>query len=210
MHYRLGEAVATRRAAAASAVGAVTSLAPLILAVVLVHKLGWRPWVGFWGVAVALALVVGVRAVVAYRTMSRRLRAFEVTVTDDMLLMRWPREALAIARASVARITEVDGPLGGLKVESVPDAQGVAACVIHVPRGGEAYGSVRKALEGWRRIERRGRRGRGALLVTGVVVVAAIFFVPFLLEDVVGRSRILAVALVVGMGLTMRMVVRGR
>jgi hypothetical protein len=44
----------------------------------------------------------------------------------------------------------------------------------------------------------------------GVAVVGAIFFVPFLLEDFVARSKLVAAALVAGMWLVMRVVMRGR
>lgn len=210
MNYRLGDAAAARRALAASAVGALTSLAPLVLAVVLVRKLGWQPWAGFWVVGAGLLLLVVVRSVVAYGAMARRLRSLEVMVTEETIEVRALRDSRVIERASVARITEVDGPLGGMKVESVPDAKRGVASVIYVPRGGEAYGAVRSLVEGWGRIERRGRRGPLARFVTGALVVAAIFFVPFLLDDVVGRSRVFAAALVIGMWLAMRAVVRGR
>jgi hypothetical protein len=59
-------------------------------------------------------------------------------------------------------------------------------------------------------IERRGRRGPAMRVAMGVAVVAAIFFVPFLLEDFVARSKLVAVGLVAGMWLVMRVALRGR
>jgi hypothetical protein len=47
-------------------------------------------------------------------------------------------------------------------------------------------------------------------VAVGVAVVAAIFFVPFLLEDFVARSKLVAAALVAGMWLVTRVVLRGR
>ena len=47
-------------------------------------------------------------------------------------------------------------------------------------------------------------------LAVGAMVVVAIFFVPFLLEDLVARSKLVAAGLVAGMWLVMRVVMRGR
>jgi hypothetical protein len=64
IRYRLGDVPARRRARASVAVGAATSVAPVVLAVVLLNKLGWQPTVAFWAVAVALGALVVARAVV--------------------------------------------------------------------------------------------------------------------------------------------------
>lgn len=82
--------------------------------------------------------------------------------------------------------------------------------MVDVPRGGEGYAEVRAGLEAWGKVERRGRRGRAMRLGVAALVVAGIFFLPFLLEDFVARSRILAAGLVAGMWIAMRMALRGR
>jgi hypothetical protein len=204
IHYRLDDALATRRARAAAAVGAVTSLAPIVFAVVLLTRLGWQPTTPFWAVAVVLVVLVVVRGAVGYRAARRRLRGLVVTVTDDDIRVESARDAYAIERIRAARIVEVEGALGGLRVESVPDPHGGGVSVVHVPRGGEAFGELRACLARWAPIERRGRRGPAVRLAVGAVVVAGIFFVPFLLDDFVGRSRLAAAGLVVGMWLVMR------
>jgi hypothetical protein len=210
IRYRLGDVLATRRARAAAAVGAVTSLAPVVFAVVLLTRLGWQPATPFWAVAAVLVALVVVRAAVGYGAARRRLRAMVVLLTDDDIRVETARDTYAIARTRAARIVEIDGALGGLRVESAPDPDGGGVSVVHVPRGGEAFGELRRHLARWGPIERRGRRGPLVRLAVGAVVVAGIFFVPFLLDDFVARSRIAAAGLVLGMWLVMRVVIGRR
>ncbi|HXN32834.1 MAG TPA: hypothetical protein VN894_13275, partial [Polyangiaceae bacterium] len=188
IRYQLGDASAARRARAAAAVSALTSLAPLVLAVVLLSKLGWRPTGPVWVVAGALVVLIIVRAVASYGAARQRLWALVVTMGEDAIRVESAREALQIDRARIARVVEVAGPLGGLRVESEPDPISGAVSVLRVPRGGEAFSEVRASLERWRPLERRGRHRPGVRFAVGAVVVAAIFFVPFLLDDFVGRS----------------------
>jgi hypothetical protein len=208
--YRLGDAAATRRARAMAAVGALASLAPVAMAAVLLDKLDVPGASGgaFWWVAGALGLLVGVRAAVGYDVASKRLRALVVTLEDERIRMETGRVAATVERAAVARIVEIGGPLGGLRVESRPDKQTGTVAVVRVPRGGEAFGEVRARLEQWRPVERRGRRPAMARVALGVFVVAAIFFLPFVLDDFIARSRILAALAVAGMWLAVRRVLR--
>jgi hypothetical protein len=138
----------------------------------------------------------------------RRLRALVVVVDDDGIRVDSARDALGIQRARVARIVEVEGALGGLRVESEPDPRSGVVSVVRVPRGVDAFGEVRASLERWRPLERRGRRGPALRVALGAIVVAAIFFVPFLLDDFVGRSKLVAAGLVFAMWLVMRAVMR--
>lgn len=210
IRYRLGEAEATRRARWASVVRAVSALAPIALAIVLLHRLGWAPTVPFWAVVGVLVALVATRAGVGYTSTRRKLRSLVVTVSDEDIHVENARDGYSIARPRVARIVEIDGSLGGLRVESVPDARSGVVFEAQVPRGGEGYSAVRGTLEAWRTIERRGRRGPAMRLALGAAVVAAIFFVPFLLEDFVARSKLVAAVLVAGMWLVMRLATRGR
>jgi hypothetical protein len=210
IRYRLGDAEATRRARWASAVRAVGSLAPLTLAIVLLFRLGWAPTAAFWGVVGVLVVLVATRAALGYASTRRKLRALVVTVSDEDIHVENARDGYAIPRDRVALIVEVDGSLGGLRVESRPDPRSGVVFEAQVPRGGEGYAEVRDRLESWRTVERRGRRGPAMRLVVGALVVAAIFFVPFLLEDLVARSKLVAAGLVAGMWLVMRAVMRGR
>jgi len=187
IRYRVGDAEATRRARWASVVRAVSSLAPIALAIILLHRLGWAPTLAFWAVAGVLVALVVTRAGLGYSSTRRKLRSLVVTVSDEDLHVENVRDGYSIARARVARIFEA-----------------------HVPRGGEGFADVRGMLESWTTIERRGRRGPATRVAMGAAVVGAIFFVPFLLEDFVARSKLVAAGLVAGMWLVMRVVLRGR
>jgi hypothetical protein len=210
IRYRLGDAEAARRARAATIVRASASLAPVILAVVLLQRIGWQPGAVFWAVAATLVALVAVRAAVGYGDARRKLAALVVTVGDEAIHAETARDRWTVDRARVGRIVEVDGRLGGLRVESLPDPRSGEVLEIQIPRGGEGYADVRARLDVWRLVERRGRRGPAVRFAVGALVVAAIFFVPFVLEDFVARSKVLAAALVAGMWVVTRLVLRGR
>ena len=208
--YRLGADEAAFRARAAASIQAFAGLAPIALAVVLVRRLGWAPNGPFWAVAAVLVVLVVVRAAVGYARLRRKLRALIVTVSDGDIHVETSSEGYSIARARVARIVEVEGRLGGMRVESVPDERTGVVYEASVPRGGAGYADVRALLESWGPVERRGRRGPAVRLAIGALVVAAIFFVPFLLEDFVARSKVVAAGLVAAMWLVMRAALRRR
>lgn len=210
LRYRLGESAASRRALASTSVRTLTATAPVVLAVVLLRRLGWTPTATFWGVLAALAALLAVRAVVGYRTSRRRLRSLSVTVDDAAIRVETTDDGFAIERGRVARIVEVDGALGGVRVESQPDARTGEVFVAEVPRGGSGFADVRARLESWHAIDRRGRRGPAMRIALAVLVVAGIFFLPFLLEDFVIRSRGLALALVLVMWAALRWTLRPR
>jgi hypothetical protein len=210
LRYRLGDDAAVRRALASTGVRTMTATAPILLAVVLLYRLGWTPTATFWFVVAGLAALLVVRAVVGFRTSRRRLRTLSVTVDDAEIRVENSDDAFGIERARVARIVEVDGALGGVRVESEPDARSGVVLVAEVPRGGAGWSDVRARLESWRSIERRGRRGPAMRIVLAVLVVAGIFFLPFLLEDFVVRSRGLALALVLVMWAALRWTLRAR
>jgi hypothetical protein len=210
LRYRLGEDAAVRRALASTAVRTMTAAAPVLLAVVLLCRLGWTPNTMFWGVVAALAALLVVRSVLGFRTSRRRLRSLAVTVDDAEIRVENSEDAFGIERARVARIVEVAGALGGVRVESQPDARSGEVLVAEVPRGGAGWSDVRARLESWRSIERRGRRGPAVRVALALLVVAGIFFLPFLLEDFVVRSRGLALALVLVMWAALRWTLRAR
>ncbi len=210
IRYRLGAPAAKRRAAAASAIGAATAVAPVVLGFELLPRLGWSPTGMFWLVAAAIGALIVVRTVSQYTTARRRLSALEVTLDDEGIATATPSDALTVARARVARIVEVQGALGGLRVESEPDPRTGVVLVASVPRGGEHFGDVRAALERWRPIERRPRLGIGVRVLSGAAVVAAVFFLPFVLDDFVGRSRAVAGVLVLLAWAVARWTMRGR
>ncbi len=216
IRYQLGARAARRRALAAAVVGATVALAPLLLGLELLprlpqlSRLAWTPGGTFWAIAAALGALVIVRTAFQYQTTRRRLVALEVTLDDDSIATSTPTESLTIPRGRVARIVEIDGELGGVRVESEPDPRSRVVLVASVPRGGEGFGDLRSRLEQWRAIERRPRSGVGVRLLLGAGVVAAVFFLPFLLDDFVARSNVVAAILVVVAWAVTRWTMRGR
>ncbi len=210
IRYRLDDAQASRRARVAALVGAAGAIAPILLAVVLLRRLGWAPEPLFWAVVGALVVLVVVRAMVGYSSLGRRLRALVITLDDDAVRADGLRASEAFPRDSLEHVVEVDGALGGLRIGFGRDPDTGEAREIRVPRGGDGYAEVRARLETWRAIERRGRRGPLLRLAVGALVVAGIFFVPFLLDDFVARSRLLAAGLVAFAWIAMRTAMRGR
>ena len=207
---------ARRRAAASAAIGACTAIAPLLLAVELLPRVAgdggrqgaWPASFGFWAVAGAIGILIVVRARVQYASARRRLGALRVTLEDDALTAESLSDKLAIPRARVSRVVEIDGALGGVRVESQPDLSGDGV-VISVPRGGNSFGEMRAGLERWRTIERRPRLGVGVRLLFGIGVVTAIFFLPFLLDDFARTKAVAAILVLLAWGVT-RWTMRGR
>lgn len=213
IRYQLGASAARRRAAAAAVVGATVGLAPLLLGLELLPRLpqlAWAPAGTFWAVAAGLGVLVIVRTALQYKTARRRLVALRITLDDEAISTETPSETLTIPRGRIARIVEIDGELGGVRVESEPDPQSGVVLIASVPRGGDGFGDFRARLEHWRAIERRPRWGVGVRLLFGVGIVAAVFFLPFLLDDFVARSKIVAAGLVVLAWIVARRTMRGR
>jgi hypothetical protein len=210
LRYVLEPDAAARRARVATLARALTAVLPVVLAVLVLRRLGWTPTLSFWVVLAALGALIVVRAVVGYRATRRGLGSLSVTVRGDAIQVETSREAFAIERSRVARILEFEGAMGGVRVESEPEAGTGEVLVADVPRGGARWGDVRARLESWRPIERKGRRGPAMRLVVAALVVVGIFFVPFLLEDFVVRSRGLALALVLVLWAALRWTLRPR
>ena len=195
---------------AAAAVRVVTSLMPVVLAVVLLRRLGWAPTPAFWAVVAALVALVAVRAVVGFGATRRKLSALQVTVDADSIRLDGARDGWSIERGRIARILEIAGSLGGLRIESLPDPRSGVVFVVDVPRGGSGWAEVRSAVEAFGPIERRGRRGPAVRFAMGALVVAGIFFLPFILDDFVSRSKLVAASLVAGAWIAIRLALRNR
>ena len=198
MRYVLDERAIRGRATWSAAIGSASTLAPALLVVVLVSKLGYTPERYTWGFGALLALLAVVRGFASHAQLARGLGAFEVTLEDDAIAIKTTRRTVRVVRANVERIREVGGPLGGLRVE----ARG-APSRVDIPRGGERFGELRSLLERWTPIVRPTRRGRTVRVALGAVVVLSIFFVPFVLDDLVGRSRVLSMVVVGAVWLAM-------
>jgi hypothetical protein len=209
IRYQLGGPAAGRRAASGAGIRAATALAPVVLGLELLPHLGWTPTGTFWVVAVAVGALIVARTLSQYATAKRRLAALVITLEDDSITTETASDRLTVARARVARILEIDGALGGLRVESQPAPDGVVL-VATIPRGGDRFGDVRAGLGEWRAIERRPRLRGGVRFIVGAGVVAAVFFLPFLLDDFVARSRVVAALLVIVAWAVTRWTMRAR
>jgi hypothetical protein len=164
----------------------------------------------FWAVAAAIGALVVARTASQYTTARRRLGSLRVTIDDDAIATATSSDALTVPRERIARIVEVHGALGGLRVESEPDPRTGVVLIVSVPRGGDRFGDVRAALERWRPIDRRPRLGVGVRVLSGAAVVAAVFFLPFLLDDFVARSKLVAGLIVLLAWAVARWTMRGR
>ena len=221
LQYRLGDAAAQSRARVAAALETTTTLAPLALVLVLLQRLGYAG-APFVLVSAALAGLSALRGVLAYRRLVRRLRHFEVTVSEDALTVETRTARFTAPRARIARIVELPGRFGGLRLiiskltispkdaDVQPNRDEVPERV-DIPRGGERFGDVRAALEGWCAITRARRLGRVVWVAIVGLVVGGVFFLPFFFEAALaGRSRLVAIALVLGLWFVLRFVIRRR
>jgi hypothetical protein len=209
IEYSLGADAVKKRARATSAIATAAMFAPVALVVVLLRRLGYgtgpaeRPALA---IACGVFALVCVRAFVEARRLRRRLERLRVVAGADELRIETEAGTTRVPRAAIARAVEIDGLLGGVRLElrDLDDAPER----VDLPRGGEAFGALRARIASWTPVERAPRRGRAARIAIGVVVIAAIFFLPFILEDFFGRSKPAALALVLGLWIALRLLAR--
>ena len=208
IRYQLSLAAAARRARTGALARALASLAPLCLAVVVLRRLALVPTPLFWAAVAALVALVAVRAAHGYASARRRLGRLVVTVDDAAVRAEIGADSRTIERAHLGRLVEVPGVLGGLRVESATDPRTGEVAVLDLPSGGEGWGEVKASLGRWGVLERRGRRGLAVRLGIAAAVVAGLFFLPFLFDDFVARSRLVSAAVVVGAWVAVRVAMR--
>jgi hypothetical protein len=171
-------------------VGTAQALAPAALVIVLVLKMGYvAPIVAVGGGALLFVLAL-VRGVAEYRRLLPRLLRFSAEMSEAGLTLSFTRDEVGLTWSEIDRVTEVPGRLGGLRIFMKDGSR------FDLPQGGASFGALRAEVAARVGVEAASRRGRAARFVLGVVVVLAIFFVPFALDDLVGRSRVAALALV--------------
>lgn len=217
LEYRLGDAAARTRARSTALLAAASALAPLALVVVLLQRLGYASGAVLIALVSAIVVLAAARSALTYRKLSRYLAGLSLVSRDDTLVVDTPDARLTIPRASVKRIIELAGALGGLRLELV-DGEGAGEADddekmpsrIDVPRGGERFGELRELLESWCAVERAPRRSRLVWMGVAIVIVGALFFLPFALEDFFAKSRVAAIALVLGTWGAMRFIMRRR
>jgi len=202
LRYVLSEDAARARARAMALWSAAATAMPPVLVVVLVSEMHLAPMVLVVPIAVLVVILAVARGFVGYRTTMRRLRALVVSVGEDAMSILTARGATRIARSDVERIVEVTGPLGGLRLE-LHETEELPSRV-DLPRGGDGFAELRTSLGAWSPIATPRRRGRVARILFGVLVVLAIFFLPFFVDDVVARSRVAAGAVILALWIAMR------
>lgn len=209
VEYRLGEEAALRRARGTALVQLAAGLAPIALVVVLLHKLGFVIGGVAAAVIAAMVLLAAAQGIAGYRRVGRALRSFTARLTPAGLEVRTHAIEATAQREAIQRVVEIDGRFGGLRVELEPSKIGEEDPErLDIPRGGERFGDLRAALEAWCGVQRAPRRGRAVRVGVGVLVVAAIFFLPFVMGGLVERSKPLALGLVLGLWVALRFVVR--
>ena len=174
-----------------TAVSAGVALSPVALVILLLTKMGFRFDATTLGLVGAITALVVLRSLALHARRVGLLRALVVSVEADALVVEARREKrLVFPRGDVRRLQEMEGALGGLRVHLAP--RGDAPTVFDIPRGGRHFGDLRAELETWRPLERPGRRTKWARAGYVAAVVAGIFFIPFLLDDILGLSRVSA------------------
>ncbi len=190
MLYRLDDLAAKRRARVVAAIGTAQALSPAVLVVVLVHKLGYVTGALATAGSAALVALALVRGVAEYMRVAPRLARFVAEADDTGLRVTFSGGDVDLGWPEIARVTEIPGRLGGLRVETTDRGR------FDLPRGGDAFGELRAAIDARVKVAPAPRRSRRVRVALGVLVVLAIFFVPFALDDVMGRSRVAAIAIV--------------
>jgi len=198
MRYALAPRTIAARARMVALSGAAVAVAPAWLVLVLVAQLGLASRVVVVAVAAAVGALGVARAVVGHAHAKRRLAALAVDADGDAeLRVSSIRGVTRVPAAAIARVVEVDGAYGGLRVELVPES---VPSRFDVPRGGEAFGELRSWLASRVPIERAARRGLFARVALIAGVVLALFFAPFVVADARGSRVAVAIVLLVAWG----------
>jgi len=194
MRYSLAPQAVGARAWALAVWGAVRSAVPAWLVVALVTQLGLAPRAWMTLAACLVALLAVARGFAEHRASRLRLAAFAIDADEDGLTVRTARGETRLARAAIARVTDIAGPLGGLRLDLVGATD--LPSRVDVPHGGDAYGELREHLAAWVPVGRARRRGRVARAAVASAIVAGVFFVPFVLSDARGSRMAVALVLV--------------
>jgi hypothetical protein len=199
VRYALAPRVIVTRARVVAASGGAIAVAPAWLVVVLLAQLGLTSRPVALGLAVAVGLVGAARASIEYVRARKRLSTLAIDVEGDEIVVTSARGKTLVPATAIARIVEVEGDYGGLRVELV---DGSVPSRFDVPRGGEAFGELRAWLSARAPIERAPRRGMVSRIALVAGVVLALFFVPFVVADARGSRVAVAIVLLVAWGAT--------
>lgn len=196
-----------------AALATFSALAPAVFTVLALYKLDLVPRLYLAAVLGLLSLLAVVRVVFGYKQMLRHLQAFVVNVSDDpddVVMIQTRRGRFDVPRKAIKRVREIAGMLGGLRVDLEPEWDGEKDDpeLVDIPRGGPTFGELRSAFGAIMPIELPKRRSRVARIALGALVVLGIFFLPFFIDDVFGKSKLLGVGLVLVVWVGLRLLVR--
>ena len=213
MEYRLSPDAVLSRARASAALATASSIAPAVFTVLALYKMDLVPRLYLGIVLGLLTLLAAARIAFGYTQLVKHLSAFMVRLTDEpeeVVMISTRRGRFDIPKTSITRVREIDGALGGLRVELARgwDGENDSPELVDVPRGGAGFGELRASFERIKAVERPRKKTRIARIALGVLVVVGIFFLPFFLDDLFGRSKMLAVGLVLVVWVGLRVVVR--
>jgi len=213
VEYRLSPDAVLSRARASAALATASSIAPAVFTVLALYKMDLVPKAYLAIVLGLLTLLAAARIAFGYTQLKKHLAAFVVRLTDDpddVLMIDTRRGRFDIPRPSITRVREIDGALVGLRVELKKgwDGDTDSPELVDIPRGGMGFGELRASLDRIKPVERPRKNSRIARIAVAVLVVAGIFFLPFFLDDLFGRSKMLAVGLVLVVWVGLRVVVR--
>lgn len=213
VEYRLAPEAALSRARTSAALATFSALAPAVFTVLALYKLDLVPRVYLLVVLGLLTLLAGARIVFGYQQVLRHLSAFVVRASDDpedVVMIDTRRGRFDVPKKAILRVREIAGTLGGLRVDLEPEWDGEKDSpeVVDIPRGGAAFGELRGVFETIKPVELPKKRSRVVRVVLGVAIIFGIFFLPFFIDDVFGKSKLLAVALVLVVWIGLRFVVR--
>ncbi len=212
VHYALGEEAIARRALGSAVAETVSAIAPPAFVLVVLARLDVAP-VKFFVIGGVLLLLLGfARGATTWQRLRRHLARFTVDVGELDVVITTLRGEHKVPRPAVERVREIPGLLGGLRIELAEgwDGRDDSPEIVDVPRGGDGFAELRVALGEIRPLEAPRRVQRYLRVGLIVSVTLAVFFVPFFLDLLGNQSRIVALAVVLALWVTMRILFRPR
>lgn len=212
VHYVLGKEAVARRAVLAALAETVSAIAPPLFVLLVLLRLDVAP-PKFLAIGAALlgALAIA-RGFTSRKRQEKHLARFAVDVTELDVVITTVRGEHKVPRPAIEKVRDVPGMLGGLRLELAPgwDGKDDSAEIVDVPRGGDRFADLRTALAEIRPLEATRRMQRYGRVFLVVLIVAAVFFVPFLLDLLGNQSRLVALGVVLVVWVGLRVLLRPR
>ncbi len=192
MRYVLAPRSVSVRAGVVSASSAAAAVAPAWLVIVLARELGLVARAPAIGLAVAIGLLGLARGLLLRRRAARRLAALAIEIDGEEMTVRTIGEAVRIPASAIARVSDIGGAYGGLRIELA--GAGLPAR-FDVPKGGDTFADLRAWLLAHAPLTQAPRRRRVPRIALAGAVVLTLFFIPFVVADVRGSRVAIALLL---------------